>query len=408
MEKKKILMMVLMGLGLYLTSAGISYGFFTFLNSKNNNQGVVSPLVAAKKKSGFKVDLTAPKTETCPLNGQKFTKAEEDIWSGRRPLLTMIENHEESRPPSGLSRADVVYEAVAESGVTRFMGVFYCGASAKELIVAPVRSSRIYFLSWAQEYGDKPLYVHVGGANNICSECPGGVKTSGTVASKVRAIEHLTSLSWRVPGGNDFDTTYDLGAPIFIRNPDRLDHEVATEHTMMVYLDKAFSEAAKRGFAAKDNKGVSWDKNFVSWKFSDESPTKEPAVSSIKFGFWEGTPKYDVEWKYDAATNTYLRFNGGISHTDLEEENAQLSAKNVVVMSVAENDVIDKEGHTFIETIDDGNALIFQNGKVIKGKWSKTSESGRTKFFDETGKEISFVRGIIWIEAVPNYSKVTY
>jgi len=70
--------------------------------------------------SGFKIDPNAPKTEACPLSGQLFAKAERQIWEGRRPLTVMIENHEESRPQSGLNKADIVYEAVAEGGITRF------------------------------------------------------------------------------------------------------------------------------------------------------------------------------------------------------------------------------------------------------------------------------------------------
>ena len=76
----------------------------------------------------------------------------------------MIENDVTVRPQSGLSLADIVYEAVAEGGITRFMGVFYCGAQADVARVAPVRSARIYFVNLAAEY-NTPIYMHVGGAN---------------------------------------------------------------------------------------------------------------------------------------------------------------------------------------------------------------------------------------------------
>lgn len=406
MEKKKILLMIGIGLILYFVSTGISFAAFSFFNSRGV-QEMATPL-PGQRESGFKVDLSAPKTEVCPLNGGKFTKAERDIWETRRPLAVMIENHEESRPPSGLSRADVVYEAVAEGGITRFLAVFYCGAAAKDIKVAPVRSARIYFIHWAQEYGDKPIFMHVGGANNLCPECPGRVKVPGTVAPEVMAQEYLAEIGWRVAGGNDFDTTFDSGAPVFLRNPDRLGHEVATEHQMIGFFDKAFEQAEKRGFGFKDKKGIPWNKNFVSWKFIEDSSTKEKTVSSIKFGFWDGTPKYNVEWKYDSQTNSYLRFNGGQPHTDLEENNAQITAKNVAVMMVSERDTVDKEGHIFIKTVGNGNAIVFQNGKAIEGTWEKDSEEGRTKFFDKAGREISFVGGQIWIEAVPSYSKVEY
>ena len=79
----------------------------------------------------------------------------------------MIENHAEARPQSGLSYADVVYEAVAEGGITRFMGVFYCGIAVRNVNLAPVRSARTYFLPWVLEYD--ALYNHVGGAG-LCND----------------------------------------------------------------------------------------------------------------------------------------------------------------------------------------------------------------------------------------------
>lgn len=414
MQKNKLVIQILGGLALYLISTTLSFGLFSLANGKSSGE-VATPL-PGQRESGFRIDMTAPKTQVCPLNGGKFTIAEENSWKTKRPILAMMENSAESRPPSGLARADIVYEAVAEGGITRFMGVFYCNVAAKPVVIAPVRSSRIYFINWAQEYGDKPIYVHVGGANNSCASCPGGIKIPGTVDPKVLAVEYLSDLGWRVAGGNDFDTTFDNGAPVFLRNPDRLDHEVATEHTMQVFIDEAYKEAAKRNLGAKDSEGVAWDKQSFSsnktyrpWKFTADSPTKDVAVSPIKLGFWSGTPLYDVEWRYNKTTNSYLRFNGGKAHVDLEEGNAQIFAKNVVIQYVEEDDEIDKEGHTFIETTGTGDAVVFQNGKAaIVGTWEKIGEDGRTIFSDETGKEISFVGGPIWIEAVPTYSKVTY
>ena len=109
------------------------------------------------------IDTSGPRDQKCPLNGAYFTKGEREVWEKRRPLAVMIENHADSRPQSGLSRADVVYEAVAEGGISRFLAVFYCGAaagSAKPYDVGPVRSARTYFLDWASEYADYPLYLH--------------------------------------------------------------------------------------------------------------------------------------------------------------------------------------------------------------------------------------------------------
>lgn len=379
-------------LGLYLLSSGVSLAIFSFLRE---GEGLTPGDI---EESRSRINLNLPKTEECPLNGGKFTKIERDIWESHRPITAIIENHAESRPPSGLSKADVVYEIVAEGGITRFLGVFYCNTAAEEVKIAPVRSARIYFIDYAAEYGDKPIFMHVGGANDYSG--------SGDTARDVRALETLESIGWRVPRGNDFDTTYDSGFPVFWRNYERLDHAVATEHTMMSSLDEAYEEAAKRGLGAKDKKGVAWDKNFVSWKFADDK-AQTATATDISFGFWDNKPDYDVTWKYDSANNRYLRFNDGSEHIDLETKE-QLFAKNVVILFARERGPVDRNGHMVYTTIGTGKTLVFQNGVAIEGTWEKESLSDRTKFLDENDREITFVRGIIWIEVVPAGNEVSY
>jgi hypothetical protein len=59
-------------------------------------------------------------------------------------------------------------------------------------------------------------------------------------------------------------------------------------------------------------------------------------------------------------------------------------------------------------TTGNGKTLVFQNGEVIEGTWEKDSRTDRTHFYDKKGKETSFVRGQIWIEAVPTGNEISY
>jgi hypothetical protein len=381
---------ILSFVGLYLFSTGTSWAVFTLVLGRSPDIDLGGGLEDVRSR----INLDLPRTEECPINGNMFTKIEQNIWEDRRPIAAMIENHEDSRPPSGLSRADVVYEAVAEGGITRFLSIFYCGAAAQDIKIAPVRSVRVYFIDWAAEYGDKPIFMHVGGANDF-----GGF---GQTAKDARALELLGTMGWRVPGGNDFDTTYDSGFPVFWRNYERLDHAVATEHTMTASLDAAYKEAQERGL------GSGWDKKFVSWDFQDEKAVSSPEASKISFGFWDNKPGYNVEWNYDAKTNSYLRKNGGKVHTDLEFDNQQLSTKNLVIQFVKEKGPVDSNHHMLYTTTGSGEALVFQNGGVIEATWKKDSRFARTKFYDKNNKEIAFVRGTIWIEAIPAGNDVDY
>ncbi len=390
--------------GLFLVSVGLSLLVFYLISPKS--VGKVINKVAQKSK----FNLNLPKTEECPINGQKYTKPEADVWNTRRPIVQMIENHLDARPESGLSRADVVYEAVAEGGITRFAAVFYCAAVAEDVKAAPLRSARVYFINLAAGYGKNPLYLHQGEANNICNTCPGGVKPRSQIDPTVNALLLFDKLGWQGgTTGNRLDGGYNIGFPMVVRDQYRLGSTPAAwEHSVVADLDLIWKEADKRGLGFKDKSGTPWTQGFKKWLFQDGKTAASASATDVKFNFWESMPGYDVEWKYDSTSNSYKRFNGGKEHIDWEFDKPQLSASNVAVMFVKETGPLDTEHHMFYAVIGTGKAIVFQNGEAITGTWSKASALDREVFYDEAGKVIQFVRGATWIEVLPAGNPVTY
>ena len=390
MNKQHYIITGLIGLALYLIATGLSFATFTAI-AKKSSVASMPATGASGTQQHFVIDPSIPRTQPCPLNGKLYTKQEEAIWQKRRPLAVMIENHQESRPQSGLSSADVVYEAVAEGGITRFMSVFYCGIAAQSVNLAPVRSARTYFLPWVLEYD--ALYNHVGGA---------GVCDDPTVDTRAKALCQIDQ--YKIKDMDQFGISF----PTCYRNPDRLDHPVATEHTMVCVTDKLLKIASDRGWTNVDTNGVSWDKNFVSWKFKDDAAAAERSASfSATFTAWKGYSDYSVKWVYDKSSNTYKRFNGGQPHTDLETKE-QLTAKNVIILFADETGPVDEHGHLLYDNIGSGTGLLYQDGKNIKVTWQKANRNARTKFFDSSGKEVSFNRGQIWIEMLPTGTSISY
>jgi len=255
MIKKNKFILILVGV--YLVSAIISFVIFSgFLGGLRKVQSPVPEVATNGKKTLF--DENLPKTESCPLTNQLFSKQQRQWWEKHRPLGIMIENHEESRPQSGLSNADIVYEAVAEGGITRFLAVFYCQDAE---VIGPVRSARTYFLDFISEYGDYPLYVHVGGAN-----------TSGPAD----ALSQIREYGWQ--NYNDLNQ-FSIGFPVFYRDYDRLGRTVATEHTMYSSTTRLWDYAKKeRKLTNVDEKGDEWDEDFEPYKFKEDE--KESARSS--------------------------------------------------------------------------------------------------------------------------------
>jgi len=386
----------------FLISGGAAYAIVPA-----SSGSLISPKIATDdsiKTTGFGQFANEPKTQACPLNGKLYSQSEKGLWETRRPILVMVENDITVRPQSGLSLADIVYEAVAEGGITRFMGVFYCGAQSDVARVAPVRSARIYFVNLAAEY-NTPIYMHVGGAN-----C-GRDQASGQCVSnpKAFAIEELAKLGWRKPGGNDFDTTGDTGMPVLFRNFNRRSNATPdiTEHTMVGSLPAAWKQAEKRGFTAKMPNDMPWASGFKAWKTDSSVVTTGAPATDIKFEFWKNYTDFAVEWKYDPTSKTYLRFSAGAPHIDFDTKE-QLSAANVIVQFAKETELGDYGKHLYYDVIGSGKGYVFQNGVAVDVTWKKAKQKDRTIMTDKAGKEIVFVPGNIWVEILPIGNKVEY
>ncbi|MEX2007653.1 MAG: DUF3048 domain-containing protein [Candidatus Levyibacteriota bacterium] len=366
----------------FLASTGLSYLFF----AKSGIIGdLTSPLTPQVKIVGDKVtfDQTLPKTQPCPLNGALYSKQQENWWKEHAPLGVMIENHAEARPQSGLTFADVVYEAVAEGGITRFLAIFYCQDAAE---VGPIRSARTYFLDFISEYGQYPLYVHVGGANQ-----PGPAD----------ALSQINNYGW---GAYNDMNQFSIGFPTFWRDYDRLGHTALTEHTMYSTTGKLWEFAKTRGITDKDDiTGDKWDAQFEQYSFKDDGAlAKRPASQTVHVEHWEGDKQYAVDWIYDRTTNLYKR-NNGVPHID-RNTNKQLTSKNIVLLSMVEssaNDGYEDNAHLLYRTKGTGKVTIFMDGTAVTGTWEKDSRTSRTLLFDSKGANIKLNKGTIWFHILP-------
>jgi len=381
---------IIAAIAIYILSSGISYALFSSGSSLSGTKSS-DQLV---KESGNDYEAIvfneeAKRTEECPLNGAKYSKEQKKWWEQHRPLGVMIENHQDARPQSGINAADVTYEAIAEGGITRTLNVYYCNDAG---IIGPVRSARTYFLDFISEYGQYPLYAHVGGANT-----PG----------PANALEQIGDYGWNQY--NDMNQ-FSIGFPTFRRDESRLGREVATEHTMYSTTSKLWDFAAKkRELTNKDKEGNSWDESFVSYSFKeDASASQRPETQTIHIPFWD-YDDYVVDWNYRKDTNDYARKNGGTNHMD-RNTNQQLAAKNIVILFMKEshaNDGYEDNAHMLYGTKGTGNALIYIDGKEIKGTWKKKDREARTIITDSKGKEIEFNRGKIWFTIVPIDNEIT-
>ncbi|MCH8821129.1 DUF3048 domain-containing protein [Patescibacteria group bacterium] len=302
-----------------------------------------------------------PRNFPNPINGILFTQSEADKWKSNLPLAVVIENHIDARPQSGLGKADLIYEVLAEGGITRFLGIYLSEGSK----LGPVRSNRPYFLDWLSEYDAG--YAHIGG--------------SPTAQALVKTYNI-----------RDLDQ-FGLGAPTYERSAAR-----AAPHNVYTTTKKLRSVAKSRGFKGP----VEID----SWQFADEESSPSARPKKFELGIPYPAFKMDVLWKYDKKSNAYLRFVGGSAHKDTESKK-QISAKTIIAQFVVTSLEGTGKSRLKMKNIGSGKAQVFKDGKVIKGTWKKKDRNARTKFFDSKGKEITLNRGKIWVEIVPTEYKLS-
>ncbi len=377
-------------------------GNFVFSQGKKTSTPPVETEAPTQEEedSLLQIDASLPKDQACPLNGQLYTQPEKDAWSQKRPLAVMIENTPDARPQSGLSNADIVFEVVAEGGITRFMPIFYCDVQKKDVTLAPVRSARTYFINLASGF-NYPMYAHVGGAN-----------FDATPAT--HSLNQLSQYGW--VGNNDINQ-FSVGYPTFVRDYNRIPgKEVATEHTMTTSTQKLWAVAAKRGWTnmspdlrigKKTLAAADWQEGYKGWQFIDGQSKAQ--TQTVHYEFWSGFKDYEATWSYNADSNLYTRASGGVAQTDLN--NGQpLQFANVIVMFTKETGPLNEVKHMMYDVIGQGKGLLFSNGEAQNITWSKKTRESELEFTDSKGKSLELNRGKIWVSVLSdrNVNKVSY
>lgn len=324
-----------------------SGGTYLVLNSKKNKS--TSPVSTTTKK--------APTTVASSLTGLQVQPA-----INKLPITAvMIENSIDARPQSGLSSAGVVFEAIAEGGVTRFMALYQ---NNDQTSLGPVRSARPYYVAWAM--GFDAAYAHVGGSPD--------------------ALDDINN--WNVKDMNQFYNGDYFQRVSFRDAP----HNVYTTLAEMNSLENS------KGYNSS---------SFTPWARKNDSPATNATATKISFSM--SGPTYDPVYTYNPQTNSYLRSEDGAPQIDANTK-AQLSPKVVIgiVLPLGQG-ALDASGayYSDYQYLGTGNAYIFQDGVMTKGTWTKNNNSDQILFTDSNGKQLTLNAGQVWITAIANDSDVT-
>ena len=304
-----------------------------------------------------------------------------------------------ARPQSGLNEAGVIFEAIAEAGITRFAAIYQNPSSA---VIGPIRSLRIYYLEW-----DTPFdctIVHAGGSGDaLAAVSSGGYKD---------LTENYTYMYRGTYGGRRWNNLFTTSGLL---------REYSSKSGNASSEIKGFSRMTPEESAQARVDGTASEKLVITAPAKGDTSVMTPVAAKVGLRFG-GLSNFNVNYTYDAESNKYLRsYESGVAHEvygcpkeDLGEKNpedvcslTQMAPSVVVAMIVSERRASDNY-HEDISATGSGKAFIFQNGMVITGTWSKPTRADQIKFTDEDGNEIKLAPGQTMVSAVPGYGSVDF
>lgn len=291
----------------------------------------------------------------------------------RRPIAVMIPNNKPAMPQYGLSQAGIIYEAPVEGRITRLMAVFENFDDLDR--IGPVRSSRDYFLYVALGY--EAIYCNWGLARPYVEELINRDNVNN-VSAAVEGIYHPADEAYgRVsrPGYATEFTGY-LKIDGLKKAVDRLGY------------DWNYDDAYVRPFlfAADDVIADYTDNEDVTMIY----PGGKSGNNSGGYG------SYHPYFEYHEDDHLYYRYQDGKKQID-EYNNDQLTVSNVI-FQYCHGEVRDSHDYLAFGVHGEGDAIVFTNGKMIKGTWARyDGDFTPAHFFDENGDEIIVNQGKTWI-----------
>ncbi|QDY85618.1 DUF3048 domain-containing protein [Paenibacillus polymyxa] len=321
------------------------------MSSKGESESVPQPTQQeTEKKAPEQPKEPAVPAFTAPLTG---LPVEQPVVE--RPLAIMINNAPAARPQAGLSQADMVYEVLAEGGITRLVAFFQSyGGDVK---IGPVRSIRPYLIELGETYGALP--IHAGGS------------TDAYAILQQQRKEHLDEIS--------------NGGAYFWRSKDR-----RPPHNLYTDVSRLRKGSESKGFSKQTEVPA-----YPYLKTGETPVMVDESAASVHIRFL--LKSYRVSYTYDPVNQRYKRFVNEKSHLD-QNNNQQLSAANVIVMSTRHR-TLDDVGRLSVELDGSGEAMVFQQGKLIRAEWQHTS--GDAIRFMKNGVEIPLTPGTSYIHVVP-------
>lgn len=318
--------------------------------SKNENTVVdedENEETIADKQDGASEEKELP--YAFPLTGL----GSEEKASGRS-VAVMINNHPQARPQSGLTKADVVYEVLAEGDVTRFLAIYQSEHPEK---IGPIRSARDYYMELAKGYDS--LYIAHGYSPDAKAMMDSG---------------YMDNLN-----GMNYDGT------LFYRSKDR-----KAPHNSYSSYENILKGAEQRNYKMEEAPPAL---TFLTKKEAEALHGEEAKAAMISY---YNSKLFNAIYEYDESIEKYKRYSNGELTVDHETEEPVL-LDNIFIVET-DHQVIDSAGRRKINFTSGGRGYLLQKGQWQEVQWKNIDGKILPVL---NGEKVGLVPGKTWINVVP-------
>lgn len=309
-----------------------------------------------------------PEPAICnPLTG---IPCDEDI-SGQRPVAVMLNNIKAAMPQQGNSQADIIYEVLAEGGITRMLGLYQTPGDAG--LIGSVRSARQYY--WELACGHDAVYIHAGGSPEFYS------------TKQTLGLTTVDGVNGYWPG-------------MFWRDRDRIaGKHFAVEHSLLTSGEAIAAMLASHEELVPHAEGYTYEMSFTD----DAAPADGQPAGTIVASFSSGKT---TTFRYDAQQKLYLAEQYGEAYID-GNDNAQVSATNVLVLQTDCIQVANDDKGRIAVDLSSGSGWFACGGKIAPITWEKGTASQQLRYFDENGDPLVLGRGKSYVCIIPTTGGMT-
>ena len=329
------------------------------------NESSSLPSQEGENSSSLEQEVSSEEISQAPKGNLNLLTGKYDLPDSavdKRPVSFMINNIKVALPQYGIGSAEIIYEVLAEGGITRLMAVFSDYENLPSQI-GPVRSTRDYYLDLAAPMDT--IFVNWG-TSNIAAD---------TIRN--RKLDNIDGMYYSNYFYTDLDIAYAKGF----------------EHSRFMK-----PEGLKKAMDRKNQRTQS-ESDRTAFRFREENDLFLPDAQSVGYLRVKYSYSYDAAFTYDPETKTYLVSQFGDPHMDAAS-GKQLAFDNVIVIYTTVERIGTNDGKVMVD-LTSGDGIYVSQGGGMAINWSKGDYRNRFTFTDASGKEVALNAGTTYVCIVP-------